>query len=119
VLSLGFVDGRNIWKSDLNAKLDILEPLHQSRGPKLWNAPSCSLIHMPISLQHESKLPAEMKNWLCFAFDKLDELQILNQALLNGRKSVADALQKMLKVCNHGINLLWLTTPMLPKTCSR
>jgi 5-methyltetrahydropteroyltriglutamate--homocysteine methyltransferase len=94
VLSVGIVDGRNIWKSDLNAKLDILEPLHQSRGQKLWLAPSCSLIHVPISLQHESKLPAEVKNWLCFAVDKLDELRILNQALLNGRESVANALQK-------------------------
>jgi methionine synthase II (cobalamin-independent) len=62
VLSVGIVDGRNIWKSDLNAKLDILEPLHQSRGQKLWLAPSCSLIHVPISLQHESKLPAEVKD---------------------------------------------------------
>lgn len=94
VLSVGIIDGRNIWKSDLNAKLDVLEPLHHSRGSKLWIAPSCSLIHVPISLQHESKLPAEVKNWLCFAVDKLDELQLLNQALLNGRDSVAGALQK-------------------------
>jgi 5-methyltetrahydropteroyltriglutamate--homocysteine methyltransferase len=94
VLSIGIVDGRNIWESDLNAKLDILQPLQQSRGHKLWIAPSCSLLHVPISLEHEAKLSAEVKDWLAFAVDKLDELQVLNQALINGRESVADALQK-------------------------
>jgi 5-methyltetrahydropteroyltriglutamate--homocysteine methyltransferase len=94
VLSVGIVDGRNIWKSDLNAKLDILQPLQQSRGQKLWIAPSCSLLHVPISLEHEAKLPAEVKDWLAFAIDKLDELHVLNQALINGRESVAEALQK-------------------------
>ncbi|MFT6990299.1 MAG: 5-methyltetrahydropteroyltriglutamate--homocysteine methyltransferase [Paraglaciecola sp.] len=94
VLSVGIVDGRNIWKSDLNAKLNILQPLQQSRGQKLWIAPSCSLLHVPISLERENTLPAEVKDWLAFAVDKLDELHVLNQALLNGRQSVAEALQK-------------------------
>ncbi|GAC19869.1 5-methyltetrahydropteroyltriglutamate--homocysteine S-methyltransferase [Paraglaciecola arctica] len=93
VLSVGIIDGRNIWKSDLTAKLDILEPLQLSRGQKLWIAPSCSLIHVPISLERENKLPEEVKNWLAFAVDKLDELQLINQALLQGRECIAEALQ--------------------------
>tara|TARA_R110002153_G_scaffold113667_4_gene256033 strand:- start:1056 stop:3359 length:2304 start_codon:yes stop_codon:yes gene_type:complete len=93
VLSVGIIDGRNIWKSDLATKLDILEPLQLSRGQKLWIAPSCSLIHVPISLERENKLPEEVKNWLAFAVDKLDELQLINQALLQGRECIAEALQ--------------------------
>ena len=94
VLSVGIIDGRNIWKTDLAAKLDILEPLQLSRGQKLWIAPSCSLIHVPISLERENTLPAEVKDWLAFAVDKLDELHLLQQALLKGRECVTEALQE-------------------------
>jgi len=94
VLSVGIIDGRNIWKTDLAAKLDILEPLQLSRGQKLWIAPSCSLLHVPISLERENKLPAEVKDWLAFAVDKLEELQLLNQGLLKGRQYIAQALKE-------------------------
>ncbi len=48
VLSLGVINGRNIWKTDLNAVLDWLEPLAQRLGSRLWLAPSCSLLHVPV-----------------------------------------------------------------------
>lgn len=88
VLSLGVINGRNIWKTDLNAVLDRLEPIAQRLGDRLWIAPSCSLLHVPVDLNSEVKLDAEIKSWLAFALQKLDELQVLAQALRGGRDAV-------------------------------
>ncbi len=93
VLSLGVIDGRNIWKTDLEAALDRLEPVHARLQDRLWLAPSCSLLHVPLSLRAETELDAELKNWLAFAEEKLDELTTLAQALNLGRDSVAEKLQ--------------------------
>ena len=88
VLSLGVINGRNIWKTDLNALLDWLEPLHARLGERLWIAPSCSLLHVPVDLAQEGKLDAELKSWLAYALQKLDELRVLAHALDEGRRSV-------------------------------
>lgn len=93
VLSLGIINGRNIWKSDLNSLLDWLEPLQQRLGERLWLAPSCSLLHVPVDLTQEDELDADIANWLAFAVQKLDELNIVAQALNQGREQVVDALQ--------------------------
>ena len=93
VLSLGVINGRNIWKTDLNTTLDWLEPLAQQLGPRLWIAPSCSLLHVPVDLASEQKLDAEILSWLAFARQKLVELQVLAQALNQGRESVREALE--------------------------
>ena len=90
LLSLGVVDGRNIWRADLAALLDRLEPLAAQRDLVL--APSCSLLHVPVDLQLESKLDDELKQWLAFAVQKIEELDLLRRALANGRKSVAAEL---------------------------
>jgi len=92
VLSLGVVNGRNIWKTDLNAVLDWIEPLAERLGDRLWIAPSCSLLHVPVDLAGEKALDVQVKSWLAFALQKLDELQVLAGALRNGRDSVKDAL---------------------------
>lgn len=92
VLSVGAINGRNIWKTDLNATLDWLEPLAKQLGDRLWLAPSCSLLHVPVDLASEEKLDAEIRSWLAFALQKLDELKVLAAALNEGRGKVADAL---------------------------
>ncbi|VWB77160.1 5-methyltetrahydropteroyltriglutamate--homocysteine methyltransferase [Burkholderia aenigmatica] len=92
VLSVGAINGRNIWKADLNAALDWLEPLATQLGSRLWLAPSCSLLHVPVDLASEEKLDAEIRAWLAFALQKLDELKVLATALNQGRDKVADAL---------------------------
>jgi len=92
VLSLGVISGRNIWKTDLTATLDWLEPLAQRLGERLWIAPSCSLLHVPVDLDSEEKLDKEVSSWLAFARQKLEELRILGQALNLGRDSVKEAL---------------------------
>ncbi len=81
VLSIGIVDGRNIWRTDLDAALSVIKPLLERRGGQLWLAPSCSLLHVPFSLDGESDLDPELKSWLAFAAEKLGELATLKAAL--------------------------------------
>lgn len=88
VLSLGVISGRNIWKTDLNAVLDWMEPLAERLGERLWIAPSCSLLHVPVDLNSEQRLDAEIKSWLAYAQQKLDELRVLGKALRYGRDCV-------------------------------
>ncbi|MEO7576994.1 MAG: 5-methyltetrahydropteroyltriglutamate--homocysteine S-methyltransferase, partial [Massilia sp.] len=90
VLSVGIVDGRNIWRTDLDAALRALRPLLEKRGGALWVAPSCSLQHVPFSLAGEDGLDAELRSWLAFATEKLDELAVLKAALA-GADAGADA----------------------------
>lgn len=92
VLSLGIINGRNIWKTDLNAVLNWLEPLARRLRERLWIAPSCSLLHVPVDLAQEQTLDAEIKSWLAFARQKLDELLVIGRALREGRDAVREAL---------------------------
>ncbi|CUI06472.1 5-methyltetrahydropteroyltriglutamate--homocysteine methyltransferase [Janthinobacterium sp. CG23_2] len=80
VLSVGIVDGRNIWRTDLDTAIGLLAPLLDKRG-ELWLAPSCSLLHVPLSLADESALDPEVRSWMAFATEKLDELATLKAAL--------------------------------------
>jgi len=92
VLSLGVINGRNIWKTDLASVLDWLEPVAKRLGERLWIAPSCSLLHVPVDLDTEQKLDAEVGSWLAFALQKLVELKVLATALNEGRDAVKTAL---------------------------
>lgn len=83
VLSAGVIDGRNIWRTDLDTALAALKPVRQQLGDRLWLAPSCSLLHVPVDLDNETELDAELKSWLSFAAQKLDELSVLGHALDN------------------------------------
>jgi len=86
ILSAGVVEGRNIWKNDYDASLAVLKKLKTALGDRLWVAPSCSLLHSPITLENETKLDEELKEWLAFADQKLIEVTELHQ-LLNGTAS--------------------------------
>ncbi len=94
VLSLGVIDGRNIWRSDLNKLLDRLEPVVAKRGTDhIQIAPSCSLLHVPIDLALEQALDGDLKNWLAFSVQKMAELATLAKALSAGRASVKAELE--------------------------
>lgn len=92
VLSVGVIDGRNIWTSDLQKQLALLKPLAARRGDHLWVAPSCSLLHVPVDLALESNISAERRPWLAFAYQKVAELTTLGHALNAGEDSVRAAL---------------------------
>jgi 5-methyltetrahydropteroyltriglutamate--homocysteine methyltransferase len=94
LLSLGIVDGRNIWKTDLQRALELLE---RAAGvineERITVAPSCSLLHSPADLDEEEHCDAELRDWLAFAKQKLREVVVLEQALSKGRDAVRDFLE--------------------------
>ena len=93
VLSLGVIDGRNIWRANLATLLDRLEPVLARRGSDhIQIASSCSLLHVPIDLEQETQLDAELKSWLAFSVQKMDELATLGHALAGGRESVTQKI---------------------------
>jgi 5-methyltetrahydropteroyltriglutamate--homocysteine methyltransferase len=74
VLSAGVIDGRNVWRADLARVSATLRDAHARLGERLWIAPSCSLVHVPVSLEGECRLDASLKSWLAFATEKLGEV---------------------------------------------
>jgi 5-methyltetrahydropteroyltriglutamate--homocysteine methyltransferase len=93
VLSLGVIDGRNVWRANLPALLDRIAPFVAKRGTDhIQIAPSCSLLHVPIDLELEKNLDSDLKTWLAFAVQKMGELATLGSALGSGRDTVQDAL---------------------------
>lgn len=77
-LFAGVIDGRNIWKSDIDKKLEFLEFVSQYVSKdRLYVGTSCSLLHVPFTLKYEEKLNPEIKSWLSFACEKLEEVCIL------------------------------------------
>ena len=93
ILSVGVIDGRNIWKTNLTAALDWLEPIANRLGERLWLAPSCSLLHVPVDLDSETKMDSEILSWLAFAKQKLEELTTLAKGLDEGRAAISQELQ--------------------------
>ncbi|AWW00707.1 5-methyltetrahydropteroyltriglutamate--homocysteine S-methyltransferase [Arcticibacterium luteifluviistationis] len=74
-LSLGIIDGRNIWKTDYqNAIQFVQKAVNQLGEERVMIAPSCSLIHVPVDLENETTIDPEIKDWLAFATQKLIEL---------------------------------------------
>lgn len=92
VLSLGVISGRNVWRADLDTLLEQLEPIHEQLGDRLWLAPSCSLLHVPMDTERETSMDPEIRRWLAFARQKLNEIEVLATALNDGREVVAEAL---------------------------
>ncbi|KAG0026507.1 methionine-synthesizing 5- methyltetrahydropteroyltriglutamate--homocysteine methyltransferase [Podila clonocystis] len=96
VLSLGLVDGRNIWKTNLDAALKIAKTAVKAIGThRVFVAPSCSLLHTPVTLRFEKRLAdkhAELFDWLAYSEEKCKEIHVLAQALNHGDESVKTEL---------------------------
>ncbi len=90
LLSLGVIDGRNIWRADLDAILARIAPVAATRD--LIVAPSCSLLHVPVDLALEKRLDPEIAEWLAFAVQKIGELATIAKALNEGEDGVAEQL---------------------------
>ncbi|GKW13855.1 5-methyltetrahydropteroyltriglutamate--homocysteine methyltransferase [Pectobacterium carotovorum subsp. carotovorum] len=89
VLSLGVINGRNVWRADLSSWFERLQPLVGTRA--LWLGSSCSLLHSPIDLSVEVRLDDEVKSWFAFAIQKCAELSLLSQALNSGNGQALEA----------------------------
>ncbi len=92
VLFAGVIDGRNIWKSDIDKKLAQLKAI-EAYVPKerIYVGTSCSLLHVPFTLKYEDKLSAEIRSWLSFAVEKLSEISILTHLFFE------------IPMCEHGM----------------
>ena len=94
VLSLGLVDGRNVWRTDLDHALALARRAKERIGDaRLQIAPSCSLLHVPFDASVETTLPSDLHGWLAFAREKIDELRVLADALADQPSAYA-ALQQ-------------------------
>jgi 5-methyltetrahydropteroyltriglutamate--homocysteine methyltransferase len=90
MLSLGVVDGRNVWRNDFEHSLRLLRKTEAVIGSeRLIVSPSCSLLHSPLGLKYETKLDVELKSWLAFAEEKLVEVALLARLINQDTDSTA------------------------------
>jgi 5-methyltetrahydropteroyltriglutamate--homocysteine methyltransferase len=95
ILSVGVIDGRNIWRNDLSSSLKVVEKAVKALGAeRVFVAPSCSLLHTPVDLDNEKSLDAEVKTWLAFAKQKLSEVSALAQSAAGKQAAVKDVFAK-------------------------
>jgi len=95
VLSLGVVDGRNVWRTDLDRALELVRRAVDRIGPeRIQIAPSCPLLHIPIDLDEEAAIDAEVKPWLAFARQKLEEVNFLAQAAAEDDPAIRERLAR-------------------------
>ncbi|WP_198305073.1 5-methyltetrahydropteroyltriglutamate--homocysteine S-methyltransferase [Arcobacter vandammei] len=91
VLIAGVIDGRNIWKSNFEDKLSLLNKIAQTVSKEnIIVGTSCSLLHVPFTLQYEEKLDSEIKSWLAFANEKLKELNLVSKQFFGSKLSLED-----------------------------
>jgi 5-methyltetrahydropteroyltriglutamate--homocysteine methyltransferase len=91
ILVAGIVDGRNIWRTDLESALASVATLLGSAGSVAVST-SCSTMHVPYSLEPETGLDDNLRSWLAFGAEKVGEVVILARALRDGRDAVADEI---------------------------
>jgi 5-methyltetrahydropteroyltriglutamate--homocysteine methyltransferase len=95
VLSVGVVDGRNVWRTDLDAALRLVERAVEARGPGgVQVAPSCSLLHVPVDRDAEEHLDPVVAGSLAFAVQKIDELATIARGVSEGRSAIVDELDE-------------------------
>ena len=109
MLSLGVVDGRNVWRTDLEEAMAPLERAASALGTRrLMIGPSCSLLHAPVDVELETELDPEMRSWLAFGVQKVQEVACLTQAINGGRQRVAAAFEN-----NARAMAAWRSSPRI------
>ena len=91
VLSVGVVNGRNIWATDLSAALQLAQQAATTH-PHLQIASSCSLMHVPVDVELETELDPTVRSWLAFATQKLDEIELIGRGVRDGANIISAAL---------------------------
>lgn len=94
-LSLGIVDGRNLWRSDLDPRIEQVRSVVDAIGSdRVQIAPSCSLLHLPVDLSAETELDPELRSWLAFATERLDEVGLIHDVVEGRGDDVAAELEE-------------------------
>ncbi len=97
-LIAGVVDGRNIWKNDIQHSTELLKNIGKHVDTeKIMVASSCSLLHTPFTLKYEETMDSEIKNWLSYAVEKLDEITLLSEYFIKGEQGLCETLQQALR----------------------
>lgn len=92
-LSIGIVDGRNIWKNNLSKSLYLVEKAVAKLGSdKVFVAGSCSLLHTPVDLRSEDALDDKLKSWMAYATQKLDEIALIKKGANEGRGAISSEI---------------------------
>jgi len=105
-LIAGVVDGRNIWKIDIEQSNKILENINKTIDKNnLIISSSCSLLHTPFTLKYEETMDSEIKNWLSYAVEKLSEVSLLSKLFFNGEATL-NSEEKIALAHNQEANLL-------------
>ena len=104
-LIAGIVDGRNIWKNDIEKSVNILNDiaLHVKKENILVSS-SCSLLHVPFSLKYEEKMDAEIKNWLSYGVEKLEEIALISKIFFQSEDAL-DEDEREILAANKKANL--------------
>ncbi len=114
VLSLGVIDGRNVWRTDLAGLFRRLQPLIEAHGrERIELAPSCSLLHVPVDLNLEKALDPELASWLAFALQKLDELSLLARAFEPGLANPEQVFEKSIVAAAARLTSLKVHDPLV------
>ena len=91
-LSLGVIDGRNVWRADLDSLLETVQAAVDALGTdRVLVGPSCSLLHVPVDLDTEPALSDDMKRWFAFAAQKVEEIVALAERV-DGNEEATEAL---------------------------
>ena len=98
-LIAGIVDGRNIWKNDIDKSLELLNQINKKIDKEhIIISSSSSLLHVPYSLEYEDKMDSDIKSWLSFAKEKLDELNLISKIFFDGFDSLSSDEQKAYEI---------------------
>ena len=119
VLSLGILDGRNVWRADLAKAWESVRQAHSILGEQLWVAPSCSLLHCPVDLALETRLDSEIKPWLAFSVQKLKEIAILGRGLKEGKKAISAELDASAEVRQERLASMRTHNPVVQERLQR
>ncbi len=114
IISLGLIDGRNIWKANLQEAIALGKKATASAGKdRVFIGPSCSLLHTPVDLQNESKLDKEMKSWMAFAKQKIQEIALITQALNGETELIVDQLNSNADAINSRSSSTRVHNPLI------
>ncbi|MBU1659082.1 5-methyltetrahydropteroyltriglutamate--homocysteine S-methyltransferase [bacterium] len=112
-LIAGVVDGRNIWKNDIDKSLKLLENISQIvKKENILISSSCSLLHTPFTLKYEEKMDKEIKSWLSYAVEKLDEISLIATIFFDGEDALSSE-EKHLYENNKKANISRRTSPLI------
>ncbi len=90
-IGIGIVNGRNVWVNDIEKSVEFVKGLTEAvDSDKIHIGSSCSLLHVPYTLKYETKMDEDIKSWISYALEKLDEIRVINKLVKNEKLSEAD-----------------------------